>query len=256
MSSPVPAKVVAMNASPFPFESASLSELEIRVERGLQAFAEVGLALMAIRDRRLYVDAGFSSFASYLRERWNLSRPYGYQLIDAARVARELSACADIPPPGNEAQARELAPLLRKYPDEVVPLWRAVVEQYGRAVSGRQVKQEVSRRMTHLDLMARPQPESNSAAPPKPERPAPSERDILADRLARFRDNWRTLAGELAPCLEDVMEPGAVAYATAGLGERLWALIGEIEDHFLDFFVFAGEAHEAQKEMEETESDG
>jgi hypothetical protein len=67
-----------------------LSELETRIERGLQTFIDVGLALLEIRDRRLYREAGFKSFDTYCRERWGWSRDRGYQLMQAAEVVQSM----------------------------------------------------------------------------------------------------------------------------------------------------------------------
>jgi hypothetical protein len=91
-------------------EHKRLDELEAIIERGVQTFVEVGEALMEIRDSRLYKQT-HSSFESYLRERWRMSRPRGYQLIAAA----ELSTTVDSPPK-NEWQARALRPAVDKKP--------------------------------------------------------------------------------------------------------------------------------------------
>jgi hypothetical protein len=66
-------------------EHKRLHSLEQTVAQGLETFLEVGLALAAIRDERLYRER-HARFADYLRERWQLSRGRAYQLIDAARV--------------------------------------------------------------------------------------------------------------------------------------------------------------------------
>ena len=64
--------------------------------------------------RELYRDLGFDGFVAYLESKpWGISRTRSYELIDAAAV----SAVAEIP---NEAQARELAPLLKRATPEVV----------------------------------------------------------------------------------------------------------------------------------------
>jgi hypothetical protein len=92
----------------------SLRENEAVIERGLASFVEVGNALMRIRDGELYREDGFGGFVEYLNSKsWGLSRTRSYELIDSASV----SAIAEI---GNEAQARELAPLLKKATPEVV----------------------------------------------------------------------------------------------------------------------------------------
>lgn len=85
-------------------ERSRLVDLERVVERGRAVFVEVGLALAEIRDSRLYRDS-HGTFEDYCRERWGFSDRYGRYLMDAAAIGT-------IVPVRNEAQARELAPLL------------------------------------------------------------------------------------------------------------------------------------------------
>ena len=97
-------------------ERVRLAQLEAVIERGLETFVEVGLALAEIRDGRPYRET-HSTFEAYLRERWSMSRSRGYRLIDAAHVAGLVSPNVDI---ANEGQARELVPLLRDEGEEQV----------------------------------------------------------------------------------------------------------------------------------------
>jgi hypothetical protein len=85
--------------------SASLPELEDVIARGLETFVEVGGALMAIRDRRLYRET-HSTFEAYCRDKWSMSRTHANRTIKAAVIAGELAPIGAIP--ANEAQAREL----------------------------------------------------------------------------------------------------------------------------------------------------
>jgi hypothetical protein len=98
-------------------EFAQRDELEVVIARGFGSFIEVGEALMAIRDLRLYRDQ-HSSFVAYLERQWQISESRAYQLINAAVVTIEVSTVVeeapdgsplrDTPLPQNEAQAREL----------------------------------------------------------------------------------------------------------------------------------------------------
>lgn len=94
-----------------------LRECEAVIERGMASFIEVGNALAEIRDSRLYLDTN-ATFEDYCRDRWGMSRPYAYNLIDAASV----SAMADIE---NERQARALVPL-KDDADLLREVWRAI----------------------------------------------------------------------------------------------------------------------------------
>lgn len=99
------------------------AELEATIERGMQTFVEVGLALMEIRDGRLY-RAEYGTFEEYCRDRWGISRPRAYQLIDAAVVTTELSTIVDTLP-ATESQARPLAAL---EPEQQREAWERAVE--------------------------------------------------------------------------------------------------------------------------------
>ena len=106
-----------------PGEKRHLGALEKRIERGMSVFREVGEALAEIRDGRLYRET-HATFDQYVRERWQFDRQRAYQLIGAAEVARAIPA--DLPQPMNEAQVRELVPLVRENPSAVAEIWRQV----------------------------------------------------------------------------------------------------------------------------------
>jgi hypothetical protein len=106
-----------------------LAELEAVIGRGLDTFLEVGHALAAIRDNRLYRPE-YGSFDDYLRARWqpHISRGHAYRLIQAAEIADNLSPIGVIP--ANEAQARELAPVSDQ-PELLREIAEAVREEHG-----------------------------------------------------------------------------------------------------------------------------
>lgn len=89
-----------------PLQISRLEELEAVVEKGKQSFVDVGLALCAIRDEKLW-SRDHNSFEAYCQARWGWSQQRGSQLIKAANVIKKL-------PPKfstmveNERVAREL----------------------------------------------------------------------------------------------------------------------------------------------------
>lgn len=97
-----------------------LAEYEQQVERGLSTFLDVGRALLAIRDERLY-RSEHETFETYCRERWGMTDRYARNLMQAAEVGTTV-------PVQNEAQARELAPLLDQ-PERLRETWQQVNEQ-------------------------------------------------------------------------------------------------------------------------------
>jgi hypothetical protein len=126
-----------------PAERERLAELEVVVERGRQVFIEVGLALAEIRDRRLYRER-HGTFEVYLGERWGISRSRGYQLMAAAAVSTVVDS-AGLPVPANEAQARELVPLLREGEARLLEVVRKVQVKYGNAYTAADIERLVSK---------------------------------------------------------------------------------------------------------------
>ncbi len=155
----------------------TLAECESVIERGLATFVEVGQALMEIRDRRLYREQ-YETFEDYCRERWGWERAHAYRLIDSAQVAKLLSPIGD--KPKNEAQARELVPLLRQDEAKVIEVWRELREQYGEEVTAARVKNLVSKR---LERIVR-----ERQAQQKPTDPAPTLPPTVDLRLGDFRE--------------------------------------------------------------------
>lgn len=92
-------------------ETWTLRRYEDVIDRGLHTFVEVGEALAAIRDKRLYRDS-HGTFETYCEKRWNLTRKRAYDLMGAAATVLAIEA---VSPMGDkiasERQARELAGL-------------------------------------------------------------------------------------------------------------------------------------------------
>jgi hypothetical protein len=101
-----------------------LAECEAVIERGLASFLEMGLALLRIRDGRLYRRT-HRTFARYCQQRWGLSRSYAYELMEAGQVAEALSGIADVP---NASIALELA-ALKDDPATMAAVWWSVLEE-------------------------------------------------------------------------------------------------------------------------------
>jgi hypothetical protein len=123
----------------------SLDELEGVIERGQQTFMEVGEALLTIKERRLYREAGFDTFDAYCQKRWGFGKRRANQVLAAAEVGTMV--------PGlNERQARALAPI-RHDPE----LMREVVEQAmaDGVITGRVLAQIVEREERNYQLLCR-----------------------------------------------------------------------------------------------------
>jgi len=100
-----------------------LKELESIIKENIQAFYKVGSALLQIREDRLYRKT-HDTFETYCRDRWEISRPRVYQLIEAVKVQDNLSTIVDIQP-ANESQTR---PLTKLNPELQREAWSKVIE--------------------------------------------------------------------------------------------------------------------------------
>lgn len=120
-----------------------LQRCEKIIQNGLKSFMEVGHCLTVIRNNRLY-RGEFSSFESYCRNRWGISRPYAYKLIAGANVVADLSAEEDITVlPDNANQVRKLTKLNR---EDRITVWKKVLQESattGKPITARLVHEVV-----------------------------------------------------------------------------------------------------------------
>jgi hypothetical protein len=67
-------------------EQTDLETHEVVIESGMATFVQVGKALAAIRDKRLYrtLAKPKRTFSDYCRERWDMTRDYAYKLIESS----------------------------------------------------------------------------------------------------------------------------------------------------------------------------
>ena len=92
--------------------TASLDELESVIARNIRSFYKVGIALTAIKRRKLYQEHGYKTFEDYINDRWDISRAHAYRSIKCSVVIENLSPIGDkVPLPENESQARPLTRL-------------------------------------------------------------------------------------------------------------------------------------------------
>lgn len=118
-------------------QSKRLHELEKIIKRGKQTFVQVGLALVEIRDGRLY-KSDFNSFEDYCREKWGWSKPYCTQLITAARVVNQLPQQSAVAI-ATESQARELSKVEPEKRASVIELAGAKADAENRPMTARDI---------------------------------------------------------------------------------------------------------------------
>lgn len=113
-----------------------LSDLETTIERGKKTFVEVGLALQAIRDGRLY-RKDYETFEGYCQGRWGWTGRRSNQLINSASVVQALPKDLGTIVP-NEGAARAISKLPPERRQEVVekaaaegPVTAAAITKHG-----------------------------------------------------------------------------------------------------------------------------
>lgn len=109
-------------------ERAHLATCEAALNGLRLAFWAAGKALQTIRDAHLYRDT-HPTFEAYVEDRWEMSRPQAYRLIDAWPLAERLSPMGD---KLNERQVRELLPVAVQHDvDAAVTVYQTVAQTDG-----------------------------------------------------------------------------------------------------------------------------
>ncbi len=133
------------------YKDMTLKQIEKVIERGLDSFVNVGRALLAIRERGLYKEAGYTTFEAYCREKYDVGRRHAYYLMSGAIVVQELSTNSSqngdsepTPLPRTESVARPLADL--PTPEERTEAWQETIELHGDKPTAADVREVVSRR--------------------------------------------------------------------------------------------------------------
>jgi len=135
-------------------EKGELAEFEQVIQSGLQTFAEVGNALLAIRDGRLY-RSEHGTFDAYCKDRWGMSKTHANRLVESAKVIGNLTPIGVTPT--TESQAR---PLSRLAPERQTEAWKGATEKAeseGRRVTARDVEEQVKERTTEKTRTTRMQ---------------------------------------------------------------------------------------------------
>ena len=134
-------------------EQQELAALESTIQRNLSSFYEMGIALMTIRDKRLYRD-GFDTFEHYCRERWQFTRMRASQLIAASGVVENVNNC--LQKPTTESQVR---PLTKLEPEQQKEVWEKAVQT---APEGKITARHVQKIVNEAMETKRPEPETST----------------------------------------------------------------------------------------------
>lgn len=169
-------------------ERVELAQLEKVIERGAKTFLEVGRALAAIRDSKLYRE-GFKTFEAYCSERWGYEKRYSHYLANASETAVRIQQIAESKPDlgtivhklcESEGRLRELADVS----DKDLPKVLRKLAKSDEPVTAKAIKKAVS------EVLPPPEPERKvaEAAPPESKtdhvplsEPEPPKREELLD---------------------------------------------------------------------------
>lgn len=105
-----------------------LERLEGVIRKNLAAFYEVGQALMAIRDKRLYLHKNggkYQTFEAYCQGVWDFNSSRARQLIMATEALENVKSVTSGNTPSSERQAR---PLSKLEPEQQRQAWQKAVE--------------------------------------------------------------------------------------------------------------------------------
>lgn len=154
-----------MKSSMTPPQLQRLTTLEKVIKQGQKTFVEVGEALQEILNSKLYRQ-DYSTFEEYCRKRWGWGKSYSYNLIDAARVVKELptktSTIVD-----TESKARELSKVPEEERAEVVAAAVETAEAEDRPMTARDIREAAE----HVESTPPSKPPSSPPQKPKPKAP-------------------------------------------------------------------------------------
>jgi hypothetical protein len=212
-------------------ESRNLEQYEERIERGFRTFVDVGDALLAIRDERLYREQ-YRTFGEYCNKRWGFVASRARQLIAAAKTAGLLSSVTTVTP----TSERQVRPLAGLSPEQQQKVWEQVVaETPAEQITGAVVQEAVDRiapktpeyrdfereelrpHLHDAGLPGSPQILSGECDEPEDvpdeqqERAEASLRDAIIEQLEAYkqgRDADECCAGVAAPTLEHLGRSG------------------------------------------------
>ena len=185
-------------------ETDRLQQLETVIHRGKQAFIEVGVALMEVRESRLY-RSEFNTFEEYCSGKWGFNRNFANKMIVSSDLARDLGTIVPIP---NEGTAREFVSVPKEDRPAVAEEAKAIAAKQGRdTINSRDVKEAKVRRKagptyhcTECDgSFTESEGDCPRCHPPEPE----TVEFVPADDPGFDEDGFQTLCGSFRQSIFD-----------------------------------------------------
>lgn len=155
----------------------SASEARVLTDEVKARAHELWFKLRQLHDGGAHTALGYRSWGDYCAAEFDMGSSRAYQLLDAGRVAAAVNGhSTTVEPPANEAQARELAPVLRDEGEAaVVEVWRELRDEYGEDLTAKRVKQVVKNRLAREER----------------DRTAAEEREAKRRRGEELASRWR-----------------------------------------------------------------
>lgn len=195
-------------------EQSALKKHEKVIKKGLKTVLEVGAALIAIRDGKLYRKT-HDTFEKYCEDRWGFSSRRAFQLVDATQALENLK-CEPVVHnlPKTERAIRPLTELPKEGQIEAAKQAVTTAEKEGRKVTPKDIKKAVE----EVKAKGRPQIQSCTmgsqshldaySSPPKPfeadvnepfesKKPAPVQSgfktpvEVVKDLFVKNHDKFR-----------------------------------------------------------------
>lgn len=209
-------------------ELAELASCETVIEHGLKVFQAVGLALITIREKRLY-RADFTTFEAYCAARWGFTDNYALRLMRGAEVVNNLTETLPIGRvlPANEAQVR---PLITLPPDVQREAWQQAVETAPNGkITGAHVEQVAQQFKPINSRPAGVRPASEGAEPDLDENGLPLDLQptTIIDRVhmaerKRIAEQTETEDDEDIIGVGDTIQYLGQTYTVRASGSKVW----------------------------------
>jgi hypothetical protein len=233
-------------------ERTQLRNAEKVIEKGLATFMDVGSALVTVKTGDLHRET-HKTFEAYCKNKWGISRPRAYQLIEAAETSASLSKILD-KPPSTESHLHELA---RVPEDQRANVWQDALEK----TEGKPTAKDV-REVAETYIADEEEYEEEVEEPE--EEPEPTTEELMEESkrklntLSREIQSHNKAAKQLAdPWLDDRLDILKAALKTAAgvvlaaRGEGVCAYCdGEGCDHCLETGWLPKEKYDSAKEPE------
>jgi hypothetical protein len=107
-------------------EQSRLSELESVIDRHIESFVQVAIALAEIKKSALY-RSSHDNFSVYCEAKFGMQKTHGYAMAQAGEIIAHLSDTSEFPP----TSYRQTKPLVHLQPDQQQQAWSAAVTVSG-----------------------------------------------------------------------------------------------------------------------------